>query len=102
MNATAEREAARLVRAITQKVLNSRQTLVDLPIESLDELMAFRSAGTWLLDDFYCHELLERVPNMVRRTLELSSLVIPADMLPKGSVHVFYEQAVHGETMSAS
>jgi hypothetical protein len=94
VNATAEREAARLVRAITQKVLNSRQKLVDLPIESLDELMAFRGAGTWLLDDFYCHELLERVPKMVRRTLELSSLAIPADMLPKGSVHDFYEQAV--------
>jgi hypothetical protein len=94
VNAAAEREAARLVRAITRKVLISRQNLADLPIDSLDELMSFRGAGTWLLDDFYCHELLERVPKMVRRTLELSSLTIPADMLPKGTVHIFYEQAV--------
>jgi hypothetical protein len=93
-NAAAEREAARLVRAITQNILNSKQKLADLPIEQLDGLLSFRSAGTWLLDDFYCHELLERVPKMVRRTLELSSLAIPAAALPKSSVNVFYEQAV--------
>jgi hypothetical protein len=93
-NGAAEREAARLVRAISRKVLSSRQNLADLPIESLDELVSARQAGTWLLDDLYCHDVLERVPRMVRRTLELSSLAIPADRLPKGSVHVFYEQAV--------
>jgi hypothetical protein len=93
-NADAEREAARLVRTITQKILNSREKLVDLPIDALDELISVRDAGKWLLDDFYCYELLERIPKMVRRTLELSSLTIPADRLPKSSVHVFYEQAV--------
>jgi hypothetical protein len=93
-NAVAERQAAKLVRAITQNILSSRQRLTDQPIEALDELMSSSNAGTWLLDDFYCHELLERVPKMVRRTLELSSLAIPAAMLPKSSVHVFYEQAV--------
>lgn len=93
-SADAEREAARLVRTITQKVFNSRATLADLPIDALDELISVRAAGKWLLDDFYCHQLLERIPKMVRRTLELSSLTIPADRLPKSSVHVFYEQAV--------
>jgi hypothetical protein len=48
-HAAAEREAARLVRVITRKVLDSRQNLTDLPIESLDELVSFRQAGTWLL-----------------------------------------------------
>jgi hypothetical protein len=93
-HAAAEREAARLVRVITRQVLDSRQNLVDLPIDSLDELVSFRQAGTWLLNDFYCHDLLTRVPKMVRRTLELSSLTIPADRLPKGSVSVFYGQAI--------
>jgi hypothetical protein len=93
-HAEAEQEAARLVRALTRQIVDSRHKLMDLPIEALDELLAFGSAGTWLLDDFYCHELLERVPKIVRRTLELSSLAIPAATMPRSTVHVFYEQAV--------
>ena len=93
-NAEAERRAAALVRTITQKTVNSRQKLIDLPIETLDELLHYRAASRWLLDDFFCHDLLERIPKMVTRTLELSSLTIRADALPKGSMHVFYEQSV--------
>jgi Domain of unknown function (DUF4145) len=94
-NAAAEREAARLVRAITRQIVDSRHKLTNLPADALDELLAFRSAATWLLDDFYCHDLLQRVPKIVRRTLELSSLAIPVATLPRSSVHVFYQQAVH-------
>lgn len=51
-------------------------------------------ANAWMLDSLFCHDLLERVPQMVRRTLELSALHIEEGHRPVGSVHVFCELAV--------
>jgi len=89
-----EREASRMMRGVSEHLLKSRASLVNLSVETIEAFTDHRNAAAWMLDSLYCHDLLERIPNMVRRTLELSALHIEKRNRPTGSVLVFYEQAV--------